>query len=165
VLPGSPWLVVGTPRLVVSSPRLIISTFRLVVRISRLVVATPSHHAGASSCSQVLPMFSSVLRGVCTLITITPIVLLYSSSEIPVTPKASWNVLLESNTPLKLTHLNLHSTSSQKWLDALSNKIHCDVLRSAGMRRVYQTIVPAEAISGAFSGAGGLAEVKLTTGP
>jgi len=39
----------------------------------------------------------------------TPIVLLYLSSEIPVTPNASRNALLRSDTLLKLPHLSLHS--------------------------------------------------------
>jgi len=135
VLPRSPSLVVGTPRLVVSSPRLVISTSRLFISASRLVVATPSLLAGASSCSHVHPKFSSVLRGVPTLITITPMELLYQSSEIPVTPKASRNALLVSDTPLKLTHLNLHSTSSQTRLDALSNKIHIHDVACTEIRR------------------------------
>ena len=72
----------------------------------RLVVGAPGR-------SQVHPKFTPVLRGVPKLITITPMVLLYQSSESPVTLKAGRNALLGSDTLLKLTHLSLHSTSSQ----------------------------------------------------
>jgi hypothetical protein len=68
--------------------------------------------------SQVHPMFSLGLRRVPTLITFTPIVLLYPSTEIPVTPKAGRNALLGSNTLQKLTLLSLHSTVSQTLLEA-----------------------------------------------
>ena len=74
--------------------------------------------------SQVLPRapeFSLALRGVLKLIAITPMVLLYQSSEIPVTPRAGQNALLGSDTLLKLTHLSLHSTSSQTLLEASSD--------------------------------------------
>jgi hypothetical protein len=53
--------------------------------------------------------------------TTTPMVLLYQSSEIPVTPKAGQNALLGSDTLLKLTLFNLHSTSSQTLLEAPSD--------------------------------------------
>jgi len=89
------WLVVGTPRLVSSTPR----------------------------CSHVHPMFSPTLWCFLKLITITPMLLLYQSPEIRVTPKASWNALLWSDTLLKLTPLSLYSTSSQTLLEAPSNKI------------------------------------------
>jgi len=97
----------GATRLVASTPRPIAGTLRLVV--------------GAFRCSQVHPEFAPVLQGVPTLISITPMVLLYLSSEIPVTPKASQNALLGSDTLLKLTHLSLHSTSSETLLEALSD--------------------------------------------
>jgi len=70
-LPGAPRLLDGTPRLVAGAPR----------------------------CSQVHPKFSPVLRGVPKPLTITPMVLLYQSSGIAVTLKASRNALLGSETP------------------------------------------------------------------
>jgi hypothetical protein len=63
-------------------------------------------------------MFSLVLQRVPILVTITPIVLQYQSSEIPVTIKAGQNALLESDTLLTLTLLSLHSTFSQTLLEA-----------------------------------------------
>jgi len=90
----------GAPRLVVSAPRLI---------------------AGAPMCSQVHPMISPALRGVPKPITITPMVLLQQSSEIPVTLKASQNALHGSDTLLNLTHLCLHSTSFQTLLESSSD--------------------------------------------
>jgi len=72
--------------------------------------------------SQVHPKFSPALRWVPKLITITPKVLLYEVSEIPVTPKAGRNALLGSDTLLKLTLLSLLSTSSQKLLETPSDK-------------------------------------------
>ena len=86
---------------------------RLVVGAHRLVAAAPR-------CSRVLPTISPALRGVPKPITIALIVLLYQSSEIPVTMKAHRNALQGSNTLLKLTHLSLHSTSSQTLLEASS---------------------------------------------
>jgi len=71
--------------------------------------------------SQVHPKFSPALRGVLKLITITPMALLYQSSEIPVTPKAGRNALLRSDTLLKLTRLSLLSASSQTLLEASSD--------------------------------------------
>ena len=93
VLPGAVRLVVGAPRLVSGTPR----------------------------CSQVDPKFSPTLRGVPKPIIITPMALLYHSSEIPVTLKAGRNALLGSDTLLKLTHLSLHSTFSQTLLEASSD--------------------------------------------
>jgi len=107
VIPGASRLVVGAPRLVVSA--------------LRLVIGEPSHVAGATSCSQVHPKFSPALRCVLKLITITAMVLLYQSSEIPVTPKPGQNTLLGSDTLQKLTQLSLHSTSSQTLLEASSD--------------------------------------------
>jgi len=106
-LPGAPRFVVGAPRHVICAPRLLVSAPRLV--------------AGAPRCSQVHPKFSPALRGVLKLITITPIVLLYKSSDIPVTPKAGWNALLGSDTVPKSTHLSLHSTSSLTLLESSSD--------------------------------------------
>jgi len=48
--------------------------------------------------------------------------LLYNSSEIPVTLKAGQNALLGSDTLLKLTLLSLHSTSSQTLLESSRDK-------------------------------------------
>jgi len=94
---------------------------RVVVGASRLVVGAPRRVAGAPSSSKVLRKFSPALRGVPKLITITPMVFLYQSSEIPVTLKDSRNALLGPDTLLKLTHLSLHSTSSQTLLEAFSD--------------------------------------------
>jgi len=71
--------------------------------------------------SQVLPMFSLALRGVLKLITLSPMVLQYLSSEIPGTLKAGRNSLLVTDTLLYLTHLSFHSTSSQILLESSSD--------------------------------------------
>jgi len=114
VIRGAPRLVAGAPRLVVSAPR--------------LVAGPPILDAGAPRCSQACcrrsqahPKFSLALRGVPKPITITPMVLLQQSSEIPVTLKAGRNALLVSDTLLTLTHLSLHSTSSQILLESSSD--------------------------------------------
>jgi len=88
---------------------------------TRLVVVGPRVVMGAPRCSQVHLKFSPDFRGVLILVTITPMVLLYQSSEIPVTPKACQNAPLGSDTLMKLTHLTLHSTSSQALLEASSD--------------------------------------------
>jgi len=81
------------------------------------------HRCSQDRCrrSQVRPMFSPALRGVRKLITITPLVLLYSSSEFPVTLKGSRTALPGSDTLLILTHLSLHCTSSQTLQEAPSD--------------------------------------------
>jgi hypothetical protein len=66
--------------------------------------------------SQVHKMFTPVLWHVLKLITLTPMVLLYSSSAIPVTAMAARNALLGPNTRLKYMLLSLHSTSYQTFL-------------------------------------------------
>jgi hypothetical protein len=58
----------------------------------------------------VLPRVSSALSGL--------------SPALPVTQMARMNALLRSDTLLTLTHLSLHSTSSQTLLEASSAKIH-----------------------------------------
>ena len=79
--------------------------------------------------------FSPALQDILQLIAITPIVLLYQSSEIPVNLKASRNVLLSSDTLLKLTHLSLHSTSSQTLLQARRGLIYILlILRTASCK-------------------------------
>jgi len=118
VIPGAPRLVVGTPRLVVGAPRLVVGASRLVVGPPRLVVGPPRLVAGAPRCSQVHPKFSPALRGVLKHITLTPMAVLYQSWEMPVTPKAGRNALIGSDFLLKLTHLSLHSTSSQTPLES-----------------------------------------------
>ena len=90
----------------------------MVVGASRLVIGTPKLVVGAPRCCQVHPKFSPALRGVLQLITLTLQVLVYQSSEIPVTLNVGRNALLGSETLLKLTHLRLHSTSSQTVLEA-----------------------------------------------
>jgi hypothetical protein len=104
----------GAPRLVISAPR-------LVVGIPRLVVGAPRLVAGAPKSSQVHCKCSPALQGVFILITITLLVLLYQSSEIAVTPKAHRNAHLGSDILQILTHLSLHSTSSQILLEASSD--------------------------------------------
>jgi len=86
-----------------------------------IVIEPPWLVVGTPRCSQVHPMFSPVLRGVPKPLTITHMVLLYQSPEIPATLKAGRNALLGSETLLKLTHLSLHSTSSQTLLEASSD--------------------------------------------
>jgi len=87
----------------------------------RPVVGAPRLIAGATRCSQVHRKFSLALRSVPNPITITPMVLLQQSSEIPFTLKAGPNALLGYDTLLKLTHLSLHSTSSQTLLESSSD--------------------------------------------
>jgi len=93
----------------------------LPVMSSALADFTPRLAVCAPRCSLVHPKFSPVLWCVSKLITLTPMVLLYQSSEIPVTLKASQNALLGYDTLLKLTHLSLHSTSSQTLLETPSD--------------------------------------------
>ena len=111
-------MIRGAPRLVAGAPRLVVGPPRLVAGAPRLVAGGPRLVAGAPRCSQVHPKFSPALRGVSKLSTITPMVLLYQSSEISVTLKAGRNALLGSDTLLKLTHLCLHSTYSPTLLEA-----------------------------------------------
>jgi len=121
VIRGAPRFVAGAPRLVIGAPRLVAGAPRLVAGAPRLVAGAPRLVAGAPRCSQVHPKFSPALRGVPKLITITPMVLLYQASEISVTPKAGRNALQRSDTLLNLTHLSLHSTSSQTLLESSSD--------------------------------------------
>jgi len=88
----------------------------------RLVVGAHRNVASAARCSQMHPDFPPALRGVLNPTTISPMVLLYQSSDIPVTLKAGQNALLGSDTLLKLTHLSLHSTSSQTLLESSSDE-------------------------------------------
>ena len=128
VIRGAPRFVVGGPRLVISAPRHVVGAPRVVVGAPRLGIGAPRLVVGATRlvasaprCSQVHPKSSPAHRGVLKLITITPMVLLYQSSEIPLTPKAGRNALIGSDTLLKLTHLSLHSTSSQTHLETSSD--------------------------------------------
>jgi hypothetical protein len=63
-------------------------------------------------------MLSLALQRVPNLTTITPIVLLYQSSEIQVTVKAGWNAVLRSDTLLQLMLISLHTTSSETLLES-----------------------------------------------
>ena len=121
VVVGAPGFVVRAPGLVVGTPRLVISPHRLVVGTPRLVSGPPRLVLGAHRWSQVCLKLSPALRCVPKLITITPMVLLYKSSEFPVTLQASRNALLGSDTLLNLTHLSLHSTRSQTLLQVPSD--------------------------------------------
>jgi len=94
---------------------------RLVAGAPRCSQACRWRSQTCCRCSQVHPKFSPALQGVPKPITITPMVLLYQSSEIPGTLKAGRNALLRSDTLLKLTHLSLRSTSSQTLLEAFSD--------------------------------------------
>jgi hypothetical protein len=77
--------------------------------------ATPNVLSGAPTCSQKslqsLPWYSYVSHQRSPL-------LLYHSSEIPVTVKACRNALHRSDTVLLLMHLSLHCTFSQTVLEA-----------------------------------------------
>jgi len=112
--PDSCTVIRGAPRLVAGAPRLVVGAPRFVVGAPRFVVGAPRR-------SRVHAKFSLALRGVPKLITITHMVLLYQSSEIPDTLKAGRNALLGSDTLLKLTHRSLHSTSSQTLLESSSD--------------------------------------------
>jgi len=68
-----------------------------------------------SRCSQTCRQQSQVLP---SLLSVLPCL----SLALPVTLKAGRNTLLGSDTLLKLTHLSLHSTSSQTLLEASSDK-------------------------------------------
>jgi hypothetical protein len=65
----------------------------------------------------VLPGWSLLLQSAPKFATITPMVPLYQSPEIPVTLRAGWNALQGSDTLLKSTLARLHSTSSQILLE------------------------------------------------
>jgi hypothetical protein len=121
VLPGVPRHAIGTPKLVVSASNLGVGTTNLGVGAPNLGVIAPRLVASAHSCSQEHPKFSPALWGDLKLITVTLMVHLCQSSEIPVTPKPGRNALLGSDTLLKLTHLSLHSASSQILLEASSD--------------------------------------------
>jgi len=73
-----------------------------------VAVGAPRLVTGALRCSQVLPGMLSALPD------FVP--------ALPVTLKATKNAYLGSDTPLKLMHLSLHSTSSQTLLDTSSDK-------------------------------------------
>jgi len=116
--PDCSTVIRGAPRLVAGAPRSVAGTPRFVAGAPRIITGAPRLVAGPSRCSQLHPKFSLALRGVSKPITITPMVLLYQSSEIPVTLKASRNTLQESATRLKLAHPNLDSTFSQTLQEA-----------------------------------------------
>jgi len=76
----------GTTRLVTSAPRTVAGAAILATGLLSLVSGPPSLVAGAPRCSQVHPKFTPALQGVPKPIAITPMVLLYQLSEMPVTP-------------------------------------------------------------------------------
>jgi len=79
--------------------------------------------------SSVLAKFYLMLQCALKLGTITPMVLIYLWSNIPVTPTASLNALLESKSLTNLTLLCLYSTISFTLLEASSDYIaHCTCL-------------------------------------
>ena len=120
---------------------------RLLYCDSRCSKTCPRCSQACRPCSQVHTECSAALQDVSNLATLTPMVLLYQSSEIFVILMAGWNGLLASHTLLKLVHLYLHFTSSQIPLEASSDKYtsccwiqteeHCQALRS-----VYYTAWP-----------------------
>ena len=118
VIRGAPRLAAWAQRLVIGAPILVVGAPRLLAGAPNLVAGAPRLVSSAPRCSQVHPKFSQALRGVAKLSTITPIVLLYQSSEISVTLKAGRNAHLGSDTLLKLTLLSLHSTYCQTLLEA-----------------------------------------------
>jgi len=144
VLPDAPKVVVGAPMIVVGASIIVVSTSILDVGTSILVMGAPRVVAGAPRCSDVQVKFSPALRVIARLITIAPKILLYQSSEIPVTLKARRNTLIGSDTLLKLKHLSLHATSSQTLLQAPTGynkfcwcRVPCPVMppfRSAAFR-------------------------------
>jgi hypothetical protein len=115
-------VIQGAPRLVACAPRLVTCTPRHVACTPRIVAGAPRHIGGAPRCSKVHSTLSPAPQRVLIPPTIAPRVLLYESSEIPVTLKASWNEHLGSDTLLKLTHLSLHSTSPKALLEASSDQ-------------------------------------------
>jgi len=123
VIRGAPRRVAGAPRVVTCAPRLVAGAPRLVASAPRLVAGAPRLVAGTPMCFQGHPKFSPAVRGVPKPLTMTPMVLLAQSSEIPGTLKAGQNPLLSSDTLLGLTHLGLHSTFSQTLQEASSNYI------------------------------------------
>jgi len=110
---GALRLVVTLPRLVASAPRLLASLLGHITGALRLLASTPRLDARALGCSQVHTMFSPALQGVPILNTIACIILLYQWSAITATLKAGRNVLIRSDSVLRLTHPSLHSTATQ----------------------------------------------------
>jgi len=111
-LPDCSTVIRDAPRPGAGAPRNVFDTPRHIVCAPRHVVGAPRIVAGANRCCQVHQNFTPALWGVPKLITICPMVLLYQSSEIRVTPKAGRNALLGSDTLLKLTHLHQQNV---KW--------------------------------------------------
>jgi hypothetical protein len=110
-------VVVGATILFAGAHRLVASALKVVTSKLRLGACAPTLIAGTPVCSRVHRMFSPALRWVLTLITITPMLRLYQSSEISVTPKANRNELSWSDTLLTMMQPCLHSTSSQTLLE------------------------------------------------
>jgi hypothetical protein len=79
---GAPWFVIGAPRLVVDAPPIVAGAPRIVAGAHRLVTGAPSLVASTARSSQVHPKFSPAHRDVPKLITITPTVFLYQSTDI-----------------------------------------------------------------------------------
>jgi hypothetical protein len=86
-----------------------------------LLLALPDLSSALPDFSSAFPMFFQAHRGVLKPITITPMVLLYQSSEISATLMAGQNALLGSDAVLKLTYFSLNSTSSQALLESSSD--------------------------------------------
>jgi len=102
-----PWCTSSIPKEDVVFPRLLYCDSRCFQTCCR-------RSQGCFRCSPVLPCLSLALPGLLS-------VFAGLSSALRVPLKASRNVLLESDTLLKLTHLTLHSTSSQTLLEASSD--------------------------------------------
>ena len=84
----------------------------------RFLVSAPHHVTVAPSRSEVHSQFSAALQDFLKRVTITSMVLLNWSLEIPFPLKAGRNTLQGSDTFLKLMHLSLQFTSSQTLLEA-----------------------------------------------
>jgi hypothetical protein len=122
VIWGSSRLVAGAPRLVTGAAKPVPGAAVPVAGAPRCPEDCPQRSQTCRLWFQVHPKFSLTLRDAPKPITVTPMVLLYQPSEIPITLKAGRNALLGSDTLLKLMHLSLHSTSSRILLEASRDK-------------------------------------------
>ena len=107
-------VLVGLSMIVPAAPRFVVRTPRLVIRLPKVVSSAPT-------CSQLCPNLSLELDGALKSISMTPTVRLYRPSEILVTSKADWNVLLGYDTHPTLRNVRLHFTSSLTLQEASSD--------------------------------------------
>jgi len=102
-------------------PELLLALPDISLALPGLVSALPDLllvHRDAPRCTR---KFSLALQGVSKPITITPMVLLKQSSEIPADLKGVRNALPVCDTLVKLMHLSLHYTSSHTLLESSSD--------------------------------------------